>query len=95
MNRLAAALVAVIAIVGMKVYNKDSTHNDVQARLVELCAGDGPCQAAVETHFDSCFEKSYQMGGRRQSSKLDVNALVKCVNSRAGEDYFGLDEEKK
>jgi len=40
MKRLAGALVAIVAIVGMKFYNKASAHDDVQARLIELCEGD-------------------------------------------------------
>jgi hypothetical protein len=95
MKRLAGIVVAVAAILGMKFYNKASAHDDVQARLVELCEGDGACQTAVRTHFEACFDASYKMGGRRQSSKLDAMALVKCVNSRAGEEYFAVNEEKK
>ena len=95
MKRLAGALVAIVAIVGMKFYNKASAHDDVQARLIELCEGDDACQTAVRTHYDACFDQAYKMGGRRQSSKLDLNDLVKCVNSRAGEEYFSVDEEKK
>lgn len=95
MKRLAGALVAVVAILGMKFYNKASAHDDVQARLVELCEGDSACQAAVRTHYDACFESSYKMGGRRSSSKLDLGSLVKCVNAKAGEDYFSFDPEKK
>lgn len=93
MKRLAGALVAIVAIVGMKFYNKASAHDDVQARLVELCEGDSACQAAVRTHYDACFDAAYKMGGRRQSSKLDANALVKCVNTKAGEEYFTVNEE--
>jgi hypothetical protein len=95
MRRLAGAVVAVVAILGMKFYNKASTHDDVKARLVELCAGDDACQAAVRQHYEACFEASYKLGGRHQSSQLDTPALVKCVNSRAGEDYFGLNDEKE
>jgi hypothetical protein len=95
MRRLAGALVAIVAIVGMKFYSKTSTHADVQARLVELCEGDAACQTAVRTHYDACFEQAYKMGGRHESSKLDLDNLVKCVNSHAGEDYFTVEEEKK
>jgi hypothetical protein len=94
-KRIAGALIAVVAVVGMKFYNKASAHDDVKERLVALCEADAECQAAVNTHFDACFDASYKMGGRRQSSKLDVHALVKCVNAKAGEDYFGVDEETK
>lgn len=95
MNKLAGALVAVIAIVGMKFYNKASAHDDVQSRLVELCEGDATCQAAVKTHYDACFDSAYKLGGKNQSSKLDLNTLVKCVNERAGEEYFTVTEDKK
>jgi len=95
MKRLAGALIGVVALVGMKFYNKASAHDDVRARLVELCEGDEQCQTAVRTHYDACFESSYKMGGRREGSKLDVNTLVACVNSKAGEEYFAVDEKKK
>jgi hypothetical protein len=95
MKRLAGALVAIVAILGMKFYNKASAHDDVQGRLIELCEGDSACQTAVRTHYDTCFDQAYKMGGRRQGSKLDLDNLVKCVNSRAGEEYFTVDEEKK
>jgi len=95
MKRLAGALVAIVAIVGMKFYNKASAHDNVQAQLIQLCEGDDACQTAVRTHYDACFDSSYKIGGRRQSSKLDLNTLVKCVNSRAGEEYFSVDQEKK
>ena len=95
MKRLAGALVAIVAIVGMKFYNKASAHDNVQSELIQLCEGDDACQTAVRSHYEGCFDASYKMGGRRQSSKLDLNNLVKCVNSHAGEEYFTVDEEKK
>ena len=95
MKRLGAALVGVVVLVGMKFYNKASAHDDVQARLIELCEGDAQCQSAVRTHYDACFDSAYKMGGKNQSSKLDLNTLVKCVNERAGEEYFTVTEEKE
>jgi hypothetical protein len=94
-KRLLGALVAVVAIVGMKFYGKASAHDDVKARLVALCEADAECQAAVEAHYDACFDSSYKMGGRRQSSSLDVDALVRCVNSKSGVPYFAVDKEQK
>jgi hypothetical protein len=95
MKRLAGALVAIVAIVGMKFYNKASAHDNVQSQLIQLCAGDDACQTAVRTHYEACFDASYKMGGRRSSSKLDADTLVKCINSRAGEEYFSVDEGTK
>jgi len=94
-KRLAGVVVAVVAILGMKFYNKASAHDDVKARLVELCEGDEECQAAVDAHYDACFDASYKMGGRRTASRLDLDALVRCVNQKSGESYFAVDKEQK
>jgi hypothetical protein len=94
-KRLAGALLAIVAIVGMKFYGKASAHDDVKGRLVALCETDAECVADVEKHFDACFDSSYKMGGRRSSSKLDTDALVKCVNTRSGVPYFVVDEEAR
>ena len=94
-KRLAGALLGVVVVLGMKFYNKASAHDDVKSRLVALCEADAECVADVEKHYDGCFDASYKMGGRRQSSKLDVDALVRCVNTRSGVPYFAVDKEAK
>jgi hypothetical protein len=94
-KRLAGALLGVVAILGMKFYNKASAHDDVKDRLVALCEADAECVADVGKHYDACFDSSYKMGGRRTSSRLDVDALVRCVNTRSGVPYFAADKEKK
>jgi hypothetical protein len=94
-KRVAGALLGVVVLLGMKFYNKASAHDDVKARMVSLCEADAECVADVEKHFDPCFESSYKLGGRRSSSKLDQDALVRCVNTRAGVPYFAVKEEAK
>jgi len=93
-RRLAGALLGVVVILGMKFYNKASAHDDVRARLLALCDADTECAGDVQRHYDACFASSYEMGGRRRSSKLDVDALVRCVNSRSGVPYFAVEKEK-
>jgi hypothetical protein len=95
MKRLAGLVVGVAVIASMKFYNKASAHDDVRARLIELCAGDAQCQGAVQTHYDGCFDSAYGVGGSRAASRLDASVLVSCVNKRAGEEYFTVDEKKK
>ena len=92
-KRLAGALLGVVALLGMKFYTKASAHDDVKARLVALCETDAECVADVDKHYDACFDASYKMGGRRQASKLDVDALVRCVNTRSGVPYFAVNKE--
>jgi hypothetical protein len=94
-KRLAGAMLGVVAVLGMKCYSKASAHEDVQARLVALCATDDECVADVRKHYDACFEASYDEGGRRTASRLDVDDLVRCVNSRSGVPYFAVYREEK
>jgi len=94
-KRLAGALLGVVAILGMKFYSKASAHDDVKTRLVALCAADAECVADVQKHYDACFGSAYKMGGRRTSSRLDVDDLVRCVNSRSGVPYFAVYQEEK
>jgi hypothetical protein len=94
-RKLAAALVGVVAVLGLRFYNKASAHDDVRGRLVQLCAEDAECLAAVGQHYEACFDASYKMGGRRTSSRLDQNALVRCVNTKSGVPYFAVGPERK
>lgn len=69
-------------------YDKTSSSAEVKQHMVKLCAGDAACEGAVNTHFAGCFEQAYKMGGRRQSSRLEVSSLVECINTQAGKAYF-------
>jgi hypothetical protein len=95
MKRLAGALVGVALVFGLKFYNKSTTAHDVKARLVELCEQDSACIASVDQSFDSCFEQSYKMGGRRQSAHLESQQLIQCVNGRSGKAYFAVSKDKE
>jgi hypothetical protein len=94
-RRLLAGLVAAAAILAMWLYTKSSTHREVQARLVELCARDDGCLAAIRNHYDGCFEATFSMGGWQKTSHVDVEALVTCINEKAGERYFKVDREAR
>jgi hypothetical protein len=95
MKRVAGAVIGVALVLGLKFYNKNAAAHDVKARLVELCEQDSACVAAVDRSFDACFEQAYKMGGRRQSSRLESDQLVKCVNDRAGQAYFAVSKDKE
>ncbi len=92
---LAGALLGVAAILGMMFYSKASAHDDMKARLVSLCATDTECVADVRKHYDTCFEAAYKAGGRGASYRLDVDGLVRCVNTRSGVPYFAVYEQEK
>jgi hypothetical protein len=93
MNRLIGIVVGIAAVVGMKFYNRGASESNVKAQFVQICAGDAKCVQAVETHFPACFESSYKM--KRRGSSLNEDALVECINSRAGTPYFVVEKEKE
>jgi hypothetical protein len=94
-KRLATGLVVVVAVLGLKLYNKRSSSQEVKAHLTTLCAGDAACASAVAGHFDACFDAAYKLGGRRRSSHLEGGQLVQCINTRSGKPYFTYDSSKE
>jgi hypothetical protein len=65
----------------------------VKEELIGICAEDKGCVAAVNTHFQDCFDASYTMGGRRRSSTLNSDKLTTCLNDKAGKNYFSVKNE--
>ena len=77
-------------VLGLKFYNKSGTHDEMKAKLVATCATDKACVAAVDQHFDTCFETAYDMGDRRHAASLDERGFLECFNQQAGVDHFTL-----
>ena len=94
MNRVLGILVAVVAVFGMKFYNKSSSANEVRTHLESLC-DDAQCKQAVATHFESCFDAAYKMGGHRRSSSLEAGQLIQCINTKAGQEYFSYNDKEQ
>lgn len=91
MNRLrqfGGILIAIGVVVGLKFYNKSSDHDDIRAQLVVLCESDKDCTAAVDQHFDSCFDDNYSLGGKRRSGGLNQEAFLSCFNTKSGKVHF-------
>jgi hypothetical protein len=86
-KRVLFGLLAGIAALGMKFYNKSTDSQELKARLVSLCAGDSRCVQSVDTNFDACFDQAYKLGGRRTASHLESDEFIACMNNR-GAAYF-------
>jgi hypothetical protein len=94
-RRLAGALLGVVAILGLRLFSQTPAHDDVKARLEGLCATDTECLAAVAQHYEACFDSANRAGGGRERPRLDVDALVRCVNDRSGVPYFFVSSEAR
>ena len=88
LKNIGSAVVVIALLVGWKLYNKSSDAADVKTALVGVCADDAACVEAVNRHFDTCFNQSYDMGGRHRSASLDTSQLTSCINQQAGSEYF-------
>jgi hypothetical protein len=86
-KRVLIGVLAGVAALGMKFYNKSSDSQELKTHLVSLCAGDSRCVQSVETNFEPCFDQAYKMGGRRQASHLQSDEFIACMNNR-GASYF-------
>jgi hypothetical protein len=92
MRKVLGIVIAIAVVFGIRLWSKSNAESTVRQRLVEVCEGEAPCVAAVEKHFDACFEQSYSMSRRR--SRLDNDKLVTCINDRSGAEWFSADEEE-
>jgi hypothetical protein len=85
-------LAIVAGIVGWKFYNKSQARTAAKTQLTTICnsnkAVEKECLAAIEQHYDLCFDDSYTLGGRFRSSGLDSEKLANCINSKSGEPWF-------
>jgi uncharacterized protein (UPF0333 family) len=79
--------------VGLQQMGKANDAKKVKEELTSICADDKECVAAVNTHFQDCFDTSYTMGGRRRASTLNSEKLATCLNGKAGKDYFSVKNE--
>lgn len=75
-------------ILGLKLYNRVATHDELRAKLVATCDKDGACVEAVNRHFEGCFEENYSLGGRHRGGGVDADGFMKCFNARAGQEHL-------
>lgn len=88
MQRILYGVVAIIIAIGFKFYNKSSHHDDLKENLAKICQEDQECLAAVNDHYEQCFEKHYILGGRRTSAHLNQEQFLTCFNQLAGKPIF-------
>jgi hypothetical protein len=81
-----------IAIAGGSIYYKMGAKEETQAQLktqmVELCAKEDSCLAAVNQYYDSCFEAHYQI--KRRGSSFDQTQFLNCFNEKSGQQLFTM-----
>lgn len=83
------------ALIGFKFYNKSETHDSMKAGLIKSCAKDAACVAAVKKHFDTCFEQTYDLGGKHRAAGIKPEAFLGCFNAQAGVEHFTIGEPSR
>jgi hypothetical protein len=78
--------------IGSQSILKANAAKDIKAQLVGACDQDQACLSSVNAHFDTCFNDSYSLGGRRRAGRLDGNKFATCLNQKAGKDYFSSEK---
>lgn len=92
LKQVVFGLIAAAALLGYRFYNKGQSHDAMKADLVKMCESEKPCVAAVNRHFDACFDNAYNMGGRRKGASFDQSQFLNCFNQKAGKTYFSVGE---
>ncbi len=93
MNVIGKAIGVVIVvrvIVGFKLWSKSSSYNNVKNQMLTFCEGIAKCESMLTGHFDTCFDNSYNMDGRRHSGGLDHEAFIQCMNNMSRNELLAL-----
>ncbi len=86
-KQFAGIVAGIAAVLALKLYGKALRQDDARDSFVRSCQGEAACTAAVSSHFDDCFERSYK-AGNPTAKAVDVAGLSSCLNSRAGAPLF-------
>jgi hypothetical protein len=85
-------------VMGWKFYSKSQARTETKTQLVTICASEKTtekeCLSAIDSHYETCFDSSYTLGGRFQSSGLDSEQLANCINSKSGQPWFTVESKK-
>ncbi|MBI2214819.1 MAG: hypothetical protein HYU52_14325 [Acidobacteria bacterium] len=93
-RKLFGVVIALGLFFGVRTYNLNSAKKDVRQEMQTLCETDEKCKAAVETHFDVCWDKYSSLGSRHKGPSVDIEKLANCVNASAGEEYFTVTKDE-
>ncbi|RKH13403.1 hypothetical protein D7V97_05860 [Corallococcus sp. CA053C] len=93
LKKLGLGLVVAAGLLGFKFYGKSTARTETREQLEQTCEQDAECLASVTQHFEGCFEAHYKMGGRRRAGGLDQNAMISCINDKAGKTMFSVSDE--
>ena len=91
MNRAAAFIIPIFFLVGLKLHNKEDTRDELRQEMVQICEADATCETAINRYFERCFDKTYEMGGRRSGANLDMSDFVVCINRSSGKVIFDIE----
>lgn len=85
---IAGVTVATGVVFGWKVYSKFKMAQHTQQALLTACVQDRQCGAAVNQHFQYCFDAHYDWGSRYQARSLNGLNFIRCINDKADQPYF-------
>jgi hypothetical protein len=86
-KRILVAIPVVAGLFAWQTYDRAKEAKSTKATMVQMCADDKPCLAAVEQYAEVCFKDNYKMGKR---SGIRTDDFVKCVNQRSGSEFFSV-----
>jgi hypothetical protein len=92
-RRFLVVAAAGAAVLGFKTYDKVSSNEAMRQKLVSLCEQDKECEGAIEDHFDTCFDETYDISGRRASGHVRMRDFLACFNAKVGTTVFAVNGE--
>jgi hypothetical protein len=92
LKRFAWIAVAIAVVLGLKFWSKGSDGAEVREAAYQRYADLGSpedIKRVVDRHHDACFDAAYTMGGRRTSSKFDLDKYLRLMDGKVDAAFGG------
>ena len=78
-KRFFSFAVTVGVIIGLRVYSKNSDHDELKEAMLKQCNNEAQCVASLNASFDSCFDTNYH--STRRGSDFNAEGFKNCMNA--------------
>lgn len=78
MKKLIQIIILIAFAVGLRLYYKSSSQDELKDVLIKSCDANEECVTRIEEKYDACYEDSYKLGRR---STFDEDKFVSCMQN--------------
>ena len=93
LKKVGGIALIIFVVMSIKLWNKSEEKEEFREHLLNLCHQDSDCIEVIGAYYETCFDKTYSLGGRRRSGSLNSEKFIACLNEESGSEFFAYKEQ--